>query len=78
MAEASAEYQASIRAAELARTTFPKPRKILVGEEVTAEQDYLSAKNASQEAQIRLDLAKRRCRHSAARQTTERLLVITS
>ena len=59
MAEASAEYQASIRAAELARTTFNR-EKSLWEKKVTAEQDYLSAKNASQEAQIRLDLAKQK------------------
>jgi cobalt-zinc-cadmium efflux system membrane fusion protein len=59
MAEAAAEYQAASRAAELARTTHNR-EKTLWEKKVTAEQDYLSAKNAWQEAQIRLDLAKQK------------------
>lgn len=59
MAEASAEYQAAQRAAELARTTHNR-EKTLWEKKVTAEQDYLTAKNAWQEAQIRLDLAKQK------------------
>ncbi len=59
MAEASAEYQAAGRSAELARTTHNR-EKTLWQKKITAEQDYLTAKNAWQEAQIRLDLAKQK------------------
>lgn len=59
MAEASAEYQAAQRSAELARTTHNR-EKTLWEKKITAEQDYLTAKNAWQEAQIRLDLAKQK------------------
>jgi len=59
MAEAAAEYQAAQRSAELARTTHNR-EKTLWEKKVTAEQDYLTAKNAWQEAQIRLDLAKQK------------------
>lgn len=61
MAEAAAEYQAASRSAELARTTHNR-EKTLWEKKVTAEQDYLSARNAWQEAQIRLDLAKEKMR----------------
>jgi membrane fusion protein, heavy metal efflux system len=59
MAEAAAEYQAAQRSAELARTTHNR-EKSLWEKKVTAEQDYLTAKNTWQEAQIRLDLAKQK------------------
>ena len=59
MAEAAAEYQAAERSSELARTTHNR-EKTLWEKKVTAEQDYLAAKNAWQEAQIRLDLAKQK------------------
>lgn len=59
MAEAAAEYQAAQRSAELARTTHNR-EKTLWEKKVTAEQEYLTAKNLWQEAQIRLDLAKQR------------------
>ncbi len=59
MAEAAAEYQAAQRSAELARTTHNR-EQALWKKKVTAEQDYLSAKNAWQEAQIRLDLARQK------------------
>lgn len=59
MAEAAAEYQAASRAADLARTTYNR-EKTLWEKKITAEQDYLSAKNAWQEAQIRLDLGKQK------------------
>ncbi len=59
MAEAAAEYQAAQRSAELARTTHNR-EKSLWEKKVTAEQDYLTAKNDWQEAQIRLDLAKQK------------------
>lgn len=59
MAAASAEFQAAGRSAELARTTYRR-EETLWKKKVTAEQDYLTAKNAWQEAQIRLDLAKQK------------------
>lgn len=59
MAEAAAEYQAAQRSSELAKTTYNR-EKLLWNKKVTAEQDYLSAKNLWQEAQIRLDLAKQK------------------
>lgn len=59
MAEAVAEYQAAQRSAELARTTHNR-EKTLWEKKITAEQDYLTAKNAWQESQIRLDLAKQK------------------
>lgn len=59
MAEASAEYQGALRALDLARTTFNREKK-LWDKKVTAEQDYLTSKNALQEAQIRFDLAKQK------------------
>lgn len=61
MAEAVAEYQASQRAEELTRTTFERERQ-LWEKKITSEQDYLNAKNAHQEAGIRLDLAKQKLR----------------
>lgn len=59
MAEAVAEYQAAGRAADLSRATF-KREQSLWDKKITAEQDYLMAKNAHQEAGIRLDLAKQK------------------
>ncbi|MES2729007.1 MAG: efflux RND transporter periplasmic adaptor subunit [Pseudomonadota bacterium] len=59
MAEAVAEYQAAKRALELTGTTF-KREKGLWEKKITAEQDYLSARNANQEAQIKRDLAKQK------------------
>lgn len=59
MAEAAAEYMAAKRAEELSRTTFRR-EKDLWDKKITAEQDYLNAKNAYQEAGIRLDLAKQK------------------
>lgn len=59
MAEAVADYLAAKRAEELARTTFNR-EKGLWDKKITAEQDYLNAKNTHQEAQIRLDLAKQK------------------
>lgn len=59
MAEAVAEQLAAKRAEELARTTFNR-EKGLWSKNITAEQDYLNAKNAHQEAVIRLDLAKQK------------------
>ncbi len=56
MAEAVADYLASRRAEELARTTFTR-EKSLWEKKITAEQDYLNARNVHQEAKIRVDLA---------------------
>lgn len=59
MAEAVAEYMAAQRASELASTVY-KREKSLWDKKITAEQDFLTAKNASQEASIRFDLAKQK------------------
>lgn len=59
MAEAVAEYLAAQRATELARTVYSR-EKALWDKKITAEQDFLTAKNASQEASIRFDLAKQK------------------
>lgn len=59
MAESVADYLAAKRAEELARTTFNR-EKDLWTQKITAEQDYLSARNSHQEAQIRLDLTKQK------------------
>jgi len=59
MAEAVADHQAAKRREELASTTF-KREKGLWDKKITAEQDFLNAKNAHQEAAILLDLAKQK------------------
>ncbi len=59
MAESVADYLAAKRGEELARTNF-KREKGLWDKKITAEQDYLSAKNIHQEAQIRLDLTRQK------------------
>ncbi len=59
MAEAVAEYQAARRAEELAGTVSAR-EKTLWGKKISAEQDYLTARNAHQEAKIRRDLAKQK------------------
>lgn len=56
MAEAVADYLASRRAEDLARTNFSR-EKSLWEKKITAEQDYLNARNVHQEAKIRVDLA---------------------
>lgn len=56
MAETVADYLAARRAEELARTTFNR-EKGLWDKKITAEQDYLNARNVHQEAKIKLDLA---------------------
>ena len=55
MAEAVADYLAAKRALELARTTYDR-EKSLWTKKITAEQDYLNARNVYQEAQIKYDL----------------------
>ncbi len=59
MAESVADYLAAKRGEELARTTFNR-EKGLWEKRITAEQDYLTAKNAHQESKIKLDLAKQK------------------
>ncbi len=61
MAEAVADYLAAKRAEELALTTFNR-EKGLWDKKITAEQDYLSARNAHQESKIKLDLSKQKLR----------------
>ena len=56
MAEAVADYLAAKRSEELARTTFSR-EKSLWEKKITAEQDYLNARTAHQEAKIRMDLS---------------------
>lgn len=56
MAEAKSEFLAATRSSELAKATFDREER-LWKQKVTAEQEYLNAKNAHQEANIRLDLA---------------------
>ncbi|WP_296200993.1 efflux RND transporter periplasmic adaptor subunit [uncultured Hyphomicrobium sp.] len=59
MADAKAEYLASWRAEELARSIYEREER-LWNQKVTAEQDYLTAKNGHQSAKIKLDLAHQR------------------
>lgn len=59
MAESVADYLAAKRAEELARTTFNR-EKGLWDKKITAEQDYLNARNVHQEAKIRFDLTRQK------------------
>lgn len=59
MADAKAEYLAAWRAEELASSIFEREER-LWNQKVTAEQDYLTAKNSHQAAKIKLDLAHQR------------------
>jgi len=59
MADAAADYLASWRAEELARSIYDREER-LWNQHVTAEQDYLTAKNAHQAAKIKLDLARQK------------------
>lgn len=61
MAEAISEYLAAKRSLELTQTTYNR-EKTLWEKKVTAEQDYLNAKNTFQEVQIKLDLARQKLR----------------
>ncbi len=61
MAEAVADYLAAKRAEELTRTMYER-EKGLWEKKITAEQDYLNAKNAHQEAKIRFDLTRQKLR----------------
>ncbi len=57
MADAVAEYRAALKSAELAGSTL-KREKSLWERKVTAEQDYLAARNAHAEAAIAVDLSR--------------------
>ncbi len=59
MSDAKGDYLATSRSEELAKSTFSREER-LWKQKVTAEQDYLSAKNAHQEAVIKRDLAHQR------------------
>lgn len=61
MADAKADYLASWRAEELARSTYGREER-LWRQKVTAEQDYLTARNSHQSAKIKLDLAQQKLR----------------
>lgn len=56
IADAKAEYLEAWRAEELARGIYEREER-LWQQKVTAEQEYLNAKNAHQTAKIKLDLA---------------------
>lgn len=68
IAEVAAEYLAALQAEKLAKTVFAREEKLWT-EKVTAEQDYLQARHAHQEAKIRLNLALQKLR--AAGQSPE-------
>jgi cobalt-zinc-cadmium efflux system membrane fusion protein len=59
MADGKADYLAAWRAEELADSTLQREER-LWKQKVTAEQDYLNARNAHQLAKIKLDLARQR------------------
>jgi cobalt-zinc-cadmium efflux system membrane fusion protein len=61
MAEAVADYLAAKRGEELARTTYER-EKSLWDKKITAEQDYLNAKNEHQAAKIQYDLTRQKLR----------------
>lgn len=59
MADAAAEYQAAARSEELARRTLER-EKLLWEKKITAEQEYLNARNIHQEAAIKVELARQK------------------
>ena len=59
MADAKADYLAAWRAEELARSIFVREER-LWKQKVTAEQEFLNARNTVQNAKIKLDLARQR------------------
>jgi membrane fusion protein, heavy metal efflux system len=59
MADAKADYLAAWRAEELARSILVREER-LWKQKVTAEQDFLNARNAQQSAKIKFDLAHQR------------------
>lgn len=61
MADAAAEYQAAVKSEELTRSMLSR-EKTLWERKITAEQEYLNARNAHQEAAIKTDLARQKLR----------------
>jgi cobalt-zinc-cadmium efflux system membrane fusion protein len=59
LADAKADFMAASRAEELARSTFEREER-LWKQKVTAEQEYLAARNAHAEAKIKVDVAHQR------------------
>ena len=59
MADAKADFLAASRTEELARSTYEREER-LWKQKVTAEQEFLAARNAHAEAKIRLDVAHQR------------------
>lgn len=59
MAEAKADFLAASRTEELARSTYEREER-LWKQKVTAEQEFLAARNAHAEAKIKLDVAHQR------------------
>lgn len=61
LADAKADYLGFWRAEELAKAIFVREER-LWKQKVTAEQEFLNARNAHQSAQIKLDLARQKLR----------------
>lgn len=61
MADAAAEYRAAVQSEEITRTILNRERT-LWERKITAQQDYLDARNAHQEASIRTELARQKLR----------------
>lgn len=59
MADAAAEYQAAALSEELARKSLER-EKSLWEKKITAEQEYLNARNMHQEAAIKVELARQK------------------
>ncbi|MBW7851003.1 MAG: efflux RND transporter periplasmic adaptor subunit [Rhodospirillales bacterium] len=59
IADAKSEFLAAIRSEQLARTVFVR-EKGLWEKRISAQQDFLEAQNAAEEAKIRLDLARQK------------------
>ncbi len=59
MADAKADFLAASRTEELARSTYEREER-LWKQKVTAEQEFLAARNAHAEAKIRLDVSHQR------------------
>lgn len=59
IADAKGEYLAALRTTALAETTFARETR-LWRQRISAEQDYLQARTAVEEARIRLDLGRQR------------------
>lgn len=61
IADAKAEYLGAWRAEELAKSVYEREQR-LWKQKVTAEQEYITAKNTHQSAAIKLDLAQQKLR----------------